>query len=405
MKKRSARKGVRYGTAFFLVVATAFVTAIITYYYLSMVVADLGKNQQLYNKFNNVNKIVSTSYIGTIDPIDGYETIIDGAVSGYINGINDPYSYYLDEHDYKLSYVADDSVDIGVKTDYDYRNSGIRVTFIKNGSPARNSDLRVGDVILSVDGTTVSERGYRSSVQRLSGSVDSETVLAVYREETDENLLITVRRSAYTPNTISYRLIENDIGYILIDEFDSTTFKSFSSAFSELMEKGARGFILDVRYCYSGDLDSVVSILDMLTPTAVLVSVNEKSTSVPTLYRSDEQAVSVPLIVLQNSDTAGVAEVFSGSLRDTSRAVLVGEVTAGLGLGQRDIVLGDGSAIHLSTYEYVLPSGEKFNGVGITPNFISELSEEKKTVFEELTDEEDDQLQFALSKLREQIGN
>lgn len=398
------KKGVRLGTLFFLIIATAFVTAIVTYYYLSTVVEDLGRNQQLYTKLNNVNKTISSSYIGNIDPLDGTDAIIDGAVAGYIDGLGDQYSYYLNEKDYKLSYVSGDAVDIGVKTDYDYKKKGIKVTFIKNGSPAQNSELRVGDVIISIDGTTVEERGYRSSVQKLSGSVDTETVLSVYRESTDENLSVTVRRFAYTPNTISYKLIENDIGYILIDEFDSSTYKSFSSAFAELMEKGAKGFVLDVRYCYSGDIDSAVAILDMLTPSSILVSVNEKSSSTPTLYRSDEKSVSVPLVVIQNSETAGVAEVFSGSLRDTGSAVVTGEITAGLGVGQRDIVLGDGSAVHLSTYEYVLPSGEKFNGAGVTPNFASELSEEKKASFASLTDEEDDQLQFALTKLREQIG-
>lgn len=398
------KKGVRIGTVFFLVVATAFVTAIVTYYYLSTVVENLGRNQQLYNKLNNVNKIISTSYVGTIDPLDGYDEIIDGAVAGYIDGVGDEYSYYLDEHNYKVSYVVDDAVDIGVKTDYDYKSKGIKVTFIKNGSPAQSSELQIGDVILSVDGTSVEERGYRSSVQKLSGAVDSEVQLTVYRKSTDTNINVTVRRFAYTPNTVSYKLISNDVGYILIDEFDSSTYKSFSSAFTDLLEKGAKGFILDVRYCYSGDLDSAVSILDMLTPSAIIVSVNEKSSSTPKLYNSDDKSVDVPLVVIQNAETSGVAEVFSGSLRDTGSAVVVGEKTAGLGIGQSDIVLGDGSAIHLSTYEYILPSGEKFNSVGVSPNFVSELSDEKKEIFSSLTDEEDDQLQFALTKLREQIG-
>lgn len=398
------KKGVRIGTVFFLIVATAFVTAIVTYYYLSMVVENLGRNQQLYNKLNNVNKIISTSYIGTIDPIDGYDDIIDGTVAGYIDGVGDEYSYYLDEHNYKVSYIAEDSVDIGIKTDYDYKSKGIKVTFIKNGSPAQLSELKVGDVILSVDGTSVSERGYRSSVQKLSGAVDTEVALTVYRESTDSNLSITVTRTAYTPNTVTSRLISNDVGYILIDEFDNTTYKSFSSAFTSLLEKGAKGFIIDVRYCYSGDIDSAASILDMLTPSAIIFSVNEKSSSTPKLYNSDEKSVAVPLVVIQNAETSGVAEVFSGSLRDTASAVVVGEKTAGLGIGQSDIVLGDGSAIHLSTYEYILPSGEKFNGAGVAPNFVSELSEEKKDIFSSLTDEEDDQLQFALTKLREQIG-
>lgn len=398
------KKGVRIGTVFFLVVATAFVTAIITYYYLSTVVENLGKNQQLYTKLNNVNKIISTSYIGTIDPLDGYDEIIDGAVAGYIDGVGDEYSYYLDEHNYKVSYVSEDSVDIGVKTDYDYKSKGIKVTFIKNGSPAQTSELQIGDVILSVDGTTVADRGYRSSVQKLSGAVDSEVQLSVYRESTDSNLSITVRRSAYTPNTVSYRLISNDVGYIIIDEFDSTTYKSFSSAFTSLLEKGAKGFVLDVRSCYSGDFDSAIQILDILTPSAILASVSEKTSTTPKLYNSDDKSVSVPLVVIQNSETSGVAEVFSGSLRDTGSAVVIGEKTAGLGIGQSDIVLGDGSAIHLSTYEYILPSGEKFNGAGVAPNFVSELPDEKKEIFSTLTDEEDDQLQFALTKLREQIG-
>ena len=171
-----------------------------------------------------------------------------------------------------------------------------------------------------------------------------------------------------------------------------------------MLEKGAKGLVIDVRYCYSGDIESAASILDMLTPSAILFSVNEKSSSTPKIYNSDEKSVGVPLVVIQNAETSGVAEVFSGSLRDTASAVVIGEKTAGLGIGQSDIVLGDGSAIHLSTYEYILPSGEKFNGAGVAPNFVSELSEEKKEIFSTLTDEEDDQLQFALTKLREQIG-
>ena len=100
------KKGVRAGTVFFLIVATACVSAIATYYYLSMIVNDLGKNQQMYIKLDRVNEIVSQNYINRIDPVNGYTRLSDSLISGYIDGLADPYSYYLDEKNYQADLLA-----------------------------------------------------------------------------------------------------------------------------------------------------------------------------------------------------------------------------------------------------------------------------------------------------------
>jgi carboxyl-terminal processing protease len=134
------------------------------------------------------------------------------------------------------------------------------------------------------------------------------------------------------------------------------------------------------------------------------LAVRDKSSGEPTYEFSDDKHIAMPMIVIQNSSTAGVAEVFAASLRDNGYARIVGEQSKGNGVGQRDIPLSDGTAIRLSTYEYITPSGERFNGIGIEPNYISYLDSDKATRFEELTDEEDDQLQVAIERINELMG-
>jgi carboxyl-terminal processing protease len=135
-----------------------------------------------------------------------------------------------------------------------------------------------------------------------------------------------------------------------------------------------------------------------------MVSIREKSSDGLSLYFSDDKNISLPMVVIQNEYTSDVAEVFTAALRDTEKAVIVGTLTKGVGVGQRDIPLSDGTALHLSTYEYVTPGGERFNGVGVAPNYVITMDSSKADRFETLSLEEDDQLQFALTMLKELMG-
>ncbi len=401
------KKGVRAGTVFFLIVATACVSAIATYYYLSMIVNDLGKNQQMYIKLDRVNEIVSQNYINRIDPVNGYTRLSDSLISGYIDGLADPYSYYLDEKNYQAGVGSLDgsSNDIGVRTSYDKTRQGIRVDFVKKGSPAEAAGIKNGDVIIAVDGNYVSAEGFRKSVQKLLGKKDSSVELTIIRRDTNETVTYLVIRSEYASRTVESSLVSSGVGYIAINEFDKNTSNDFSVACSELQANGASGLIIDLRNTCAGDLEYLVNVADQVLPAAqVIVSVKEKSASKDTVYYSDEKHIEVPIVVIQNEETAGLAEVFSAALRDTGRATIVGTVSKGIGIGQRDFPLSDGTSIRLSCYEYITPSGEHFHSVGIEPNFVSVLDPEKMARFDTLSDEEDDQLQFAVQKLKEIAG-
>ena len=201
-----------------------------------------------------------------------------------------------------------------------------------------------------------------------------------------------------------YKLLDNQIGYIFINEFDKTTLSEFTSALNDLMSKEVRGFILDVRFNYNGDFDSAVQVLDKIMPATTICSRREKTSSELKLFLSDANAVNLPFVVIQNDETAGAAEVFSAALKDNDLADIVGEISYGLGTGQRDIPLSNNTAIRLSVYEYITPNGEKINNSGISPDYTVGLDAEKKNRFYELTDDEDDQLMAAVSYMKQSLG-
>ena len=404
MKK--APKGIRYGTMFFILVTAVILTVIATYFYVSSKVDNLGRNQQIYAKLNKVNDLINKNYILPIDPVYGNDLILDGIVEGYIDGLGDEYSYYLDETNYRLSsnVAESSSVGIGIRPAYDKNSGGVLVDFVKQNSPAQTSGIETGDVIVSVNGTDVTELGYRNAVAALSGAEGSEIVLTLTREGEAAPLTLSVTRAVFDPETVQYRLLESGIGYLFINEFDVSTVSEFSAAVETLRSAGARGLILDLRFNAGGDLSSALDVLDKVMPAGIMCSVKELGEENPTAYYSDEAHLSEKIVVLQNFATSDVAEIFTGALKDTQTASVVGDISRGKGVGQRDIPLSDGTAIHISTYEYITPNGAQFNEAGITPDVNVALSEEKISGFLTLTAADNDQLQAALQLLRTQLG-
>lgn len=391
---------------FFILVATVILTAIATYFYVSQKVDNLGRNQQIYTKLNKVNDLINKNYILPIDPVYGNDLILDGIVEGYVDGLNDKYSYYLNETNYRLSSNAAESssVGIGIRPAFDKNSGGVSVDFVKQNSPAQTVGMKTGDIIISVNGTDVTELGYRNAVAALSGAEGSEVVLTLTREGESAPITLSVPRTAFDPETVQYRLLESGIGYLFINEFDISTVSEFSAAVETLRAAGARGLILDLRFNAGGDLSSALDVLDKVMAAGIMCSVKELSREEQTAYYSDEAHLNEKIVVLQNFATSDVAEVFTGALQDTGTASVVGDVSFGKGVGQRDIPLSDGTAIHISTYEYITPNGTQFNAAGITPDVSVALPEEKISGFFTLAAADDDQLQSALQLLRTQLG-
>lgn len=403
---KQSKKGVRYGTVFFIVVATAILTAIATYFYVSRMVENLGRDLQIYSKLNKVNDLVNESFILDVDAVSGADRIADGIVEGYINGLGDPYSYYLNEKNFRVSASASASntKDVGIRAAFDKQTGCIRVDFVRKNSPAEEAGVERGDLITSVDGKSVTSLGYNNAVSLLSGTEGEDVLLTYTREGVTLPTTVPVAYEEYTVQTVEYRLLESGVGYMFINEFAPTTVSEFSAALESLRDTGSRGLILDVRFNAGGDFDSMLAVLDKIMAAGIMCSV--KDANGEEFYTSDEAHISdQKIIVLQNSVTSDVAEIFVAALRDSDSAILVGTKTLGKGVGQTEIGLSDRSAIYISTKAYVTPNGDEFNGVGIGPDEPVELPEEKMKIFRSLAPEDDDQLQKALELMRSLIGS
>lgn len=404
MKKE--RRGIRYGTVFFIVVATVCLTAISTYFYISHKVDNLSRNQQIYTKLNKVSELISKNYVLPIDPLYGMEHILDGIVDGYVDALGDEYSYYLSETNYRLSAgVADSSrIGIGVRTDFDPKTGGVRIEFVKRNSPAERAGLKRGDIITEIGGTSVTEIGYRNAVYSLSGAEYTDVILRLNREGEPQPLTLSVTRLSFEEKTVQYRLLESGIGYIFLNDFAASTVSEFSAAAETLRTTGAKGFILDVRFNGGGELIPMLDILDKIMPAGVMMTVEFVSESDSQVFYSDESCFPEKIVILQNAQTSDVAEVFAAALQDSGTATVVGDISRGKGVEQHDIPLSDGSAIHISTREYISANGTHINGVGVIPEIPASLSQEKLNSFYSLADADDDQLQAALQALRSQLG-
>ena len=191
----------------------------------------------------------------------------------------------------------------------------------------------------------------------------------------------------------------NSIGIIKILQFDTKTPEQFKTAVENLRAEGAVKFIFDVRNNSGGELNSVVSILDYLLPEGPVIRITDSDGNETTMD-SKEGELDFPMMVLVNRNTASAAELFAAALRDYNKADLVGVQTYGKGSMQTIVRLADNSALRVTYKMYSPPFSENYNGVGLTPDYIIELSDEaaKKNIYT-IKDSEDNQLQEAVLRI------
>ena len=226
--------------------------------------------------------------------------------------------------------------------------------------------------------------------------------MSVIREGEDEPLDFTIVRQEINVPTIEHKMLDNNIGYIEIAEFDEITIAQFKVAINELLKLGMEGLVVDVRNNLGGLLSSVVGILERLLPEGLIVYMEDKYDN-----RLEERAekpdeLDIPIAVLINGNSASASEIFAGALQDYDRATVVGTTSYGKGIVQKVIPLQDGTAIKLTVSKYFTPKGQDIHGKGIVPDVEVELDEELRRQIE-IDLEDDNQLQEAIRIVLDQI--
>lgn len=348
---------------------------------MTLVAVSLIKNTKTSNgediskymtRIEDAIKMVKSKYIDDIDT----EKLVDGAVAGIAEATGDPYTRYMDEEEYSqmLNSGTETYGGLGIHITYDTKSEGIIILGIMPDAPALDADLKIGDVILSVDGTVVSQKSFYECVDKLKGEAGSEVKLIIKRD--NDTLEKTVKREEIIPNNVESDIMDGNIGYIRIWSFDNNVYKQFKTEYEKLKSKNITGLVIDVRNNPGGLVSDTVSILKEMLPKCDIVKLVYKDES-ERVYKCDgKNQINIPVAVLVNSGSASASEILASAIKDSNTGVLIGTKTYGKGIVQEVQQLDGKGALSITVAKYYTASGVEIHKNGIEPNIIVELPEE-----------------------------
>lgn len=347
-------------------------------------------------KIRQIEKTLDTYYVEDYDKELAEELMYTGLAAG----VGDPYTYYLsaDSLAEQMEKNSGHFVGIGVEI-YAGDDGYIVVSSVTPGGPAEAAGILAEDKITEVDGESITGKTAADVSALVKGEAGTDVTLTIFRESTGEVLEKTVTRQDIQVKTVSWRMMDDNIGYIAITNFRENTYSQFKEALDMLEAEGMEKLVLDLRNNTGGLVKSAHEIGEELLPEGIMVYTMDKDGNREDTL-CDDVYNDVPLVVLVNGNSASAAEILAGAIQDTGRGQLIGTTTFGKGLVQRLFTLPDGSGLNVTIQKYYTPNGTSIHGVGITPDYEVELPEEYAQQIN-IPAEADTQLQKAVEVLSE----
>ena len=353
------------------------------------------------DKLQGIDNLINKYYIEDIDGTD----LLEGMYKGYVAGIGDPYSTYYTEKEYLALMESSSGIyyGIGATVSQDVTTGIIKIVKPFVTGPAYEVGLLPEDILYKVEGEEVTGQDLTEVVSKIKGPEGTNANLTIIREGETEELEFSVPRRKIEVPTIEHTMLDNQIGYIAISEFDKVTVDQFRKAIDELDAQGQRGLIIDVRNNPGGLLDSVSRMLDRLLPEGLIVYTEDKYGNREEIKSDAKEYFDKPLIVLINGNSASASEIFAGAVQDYEIGTVVGTTTFGKGIVQSIFPLPDDTAVKVTVSKYFTPNGRDIHEIGIAPDVEIKLKEElrQQVVIDK---EEDNQLQKGIEVLEELIS-
>lgn len=354
------------------------------------ILSDLAFTQ----KIKYLENMIDEEYLGEIST----DKLEEGVYAGLIYGLGDVYSRYytIDEYEQESVTTEGSYVGIGVAMQK-YTAGGVQIVECYKGSTAEEAGVKVDDVITAINGEDITDTELQDVVSMIKDNEDKDVVLTVQRkgEDTQE---ITVKVSNVELPSVFGEMLDENTGYIQITEFKGVTVEQYEEIFADLKEQGMERLVVDLRDNPGGLLNVVCDILRDILPEGLIVYTEDKNGNRSEETCDGKNPLDMPLAVLVNGNSASASEIFAGAVKDYGLGTIVGTTTYGKGVVQSIRQLSDGSAVKLTIANYYTPKGNSINKTGIRPDVEVELSPELLNQ-EEITHEEDNQLQAALNSL------
>ena len=346
-------------------------------------------------KLSYFKKLIDETYLHDVKEKD----LNEGIYKGYVEGLGDQYSAYYDKKETKeLTESLDGSFSgIGAVMTQDASSGVITITRVYDDSPAKKAGIKTGDILYRVEEKTVTGKDLDKVVSWIKGKKGTKVNLTLLRGTNSDKIKVTATRDVINVETVKYKVLENQIGYISISEFDSVTGAQFAKALKQLQKKNIEGLVVDLRNNPGGSLSTVCDILDSILPKGLIVYTKDKNGKKEEYTSDEKHRLNLPMSVLVNGQSASASEIFAGAVQDYGKAEIIGTQTYGKGVVQNLFDLKDGTCVKLTTSEYFTPKGRNIAGKGITPDVKIEYKYNAKDP------KADNQLDKAVSVVKDKI--
>lgn len=315
-----------------------------------------------------VVRLVRANYLEEVEA----STLINGAITGIVEALDDPYSVYLDPGTFKRlqEQIEQSFGGLGIAVGYG-EDQSLTVRRVFENSPAEKEGLRENDVIIEVDGTSTEGMDLETAVTLMRGEVGSKVEVVVRRAGEDQPLRFILTRDTIHNPTVDSQVLEDGIGYLSIYQFGRNTGSEAVYALNALEQQGITSLILDLRGNPGGELFAAVDVADLFIEGGPIVHIDYR-TAEDQILTANPSTLDLPLVVLVNGYTTSAAEIVAGALKDAGAGTLVGTKTYGKGVVQTVFPLVDGSGLKLTTARYLTPKGHDLNMQGVEPDIVVE---------------------------------
>lgn len=362
---------------------------------------DSKSGQVNYSKIEEnikeLKKLIDNVYLNVNDENPNFEV---GIYKGLIESLKDPYSVYYSESEFKAlnEDTSGEFGGIGVEVGVNEEGFLQVVAPIKN-TPAEKAGLKSGDIITHINSKIVNTKKLNEEIKSMRGEPGSEVNITIRRGNEIKNF--KMKREIISVESVHFKLLDNNIGYVLLTGFKEKSASEFEDAVEKLKKQGAKKLILDLRNNPGGLLDQTVKIADYLMDKATLISIRYKNNKKEVIETNDGK-IDLPMVTLINEGSASASEVLSAALKDNKRSVLVGKKTFGKGIIQQIYPInndGREEGLKLTIAEFYTPLGYQIHNKGIEPNYKVEISKDVKIIGVENI-KNDSQLKKAIELLK-----
>ena len=367
-----------------------------------VVASELWEDDEVAKKVDEINALIDNYYYFDVDREKQEEALYDGIMAG----LDDPYSVYYTKEEYAdmMEESSGEYVGIGAVVT---KNEDMNVEIVRpiKNSPAMEAGLQAGDIVVQVDDMEITDQELTVVVDKIRGEEGTTAYLKIYREGEPDYLEFDIERRKVENFTVESEMLDDDVAYIAVTQFNDNTADEFTEAFEECEANGAKAAIIDLRDNPGGLVTSVVDMCDYIMDDGLIVSTKDKNGNSLGEYKdSGKHSVDIPLVVLVNGNSASASEIFAGAMQDTDKAEIVGTTTFGKGIVQSVIPLSDGTAIKITIAKYFTPNGNDIHEKGIEPDYVVELPDDRQNAVN-LDRAEDTQLEKAQEVIAQMMNN